>query len=210
MKRKGTGWIVVGVLMLLSALTLTLRHAAESFSAEQSSAEVLEVLLPQVIPEAVPVWEEEPTAVHSPAPEEQEPTVEDAQEQTKSVNGIDYSYLLSIPALDLNLPVCTDWNYQNLQTAPCCYYGSLHSDDLIICAHNYKRHFGGIGTLTSGDDVALIDMNGNVFTYSVADIITLGPHQLDELSCGEDYDLTLFTCTPGGLSRVVVRCVQNR
>ena len=53
-------------------------------------------------------------------------------------------------------------------------------------------------------------MDGNRFAYQVVVRETLEPTAIDEMQSEEDgaWDLTLFTCTIGGQSRVTVRCVQ--
>ena len=48
-------------------------------------------------------------------------------------------------------------------------------------------------------------MDGNVFSYEVTLLEILQPNEADEMESG-DWDLTLFTCTVGGKSRVTVRC----
>ena len=48
-------------------------------------------------------------------------------------------------------------------------------------------------------------MDGNLFTYEMAERETLMPTSVEEMTSG-DWDLTLFTCTVGGQSRVTVRC----
>ena len=49
------------------------------------------------------------------------------------------------------------------------------------------------------------DVDGNVYNYEVAELETLQPAAVDEMKSGE-WDLTLFTCTIGGQTRVTVRC----
>ncbi len=45
------------------------------------------------------------------------------------------------------------------------------------------------------------------YTYTVAKVETLDPSDPDAM-VDPDYDLTLFTCTVGGASRVTVRCLR--
>ena len=78
-------------------------------------------------------------------------------------------------------------------------------NDLILGAHNYDAHFGRLKTLSYGSKVRFTDVDGNVFEYSVADIEILQPEQVDALRDG-NWPLTLYTCTVGGQTRVVVRC----
>ena len=70
--------------------------------------------------------------------------------------------VLTIPVLDLELPVLTDWSYEKLKKAPCHYYGSCHEKDFVIAAHNYNAHFGRLSKLQAGDDVMFTDVSGNM------------------------------------------------
>lgn len=47
---------------------------------------------------------------------------------------------LSIPSLNLELPIMSETDYQKLQMAPCRFYGSAKTDNLIVGAHNYSKH----------------------------------------------------------------------
>lgn len=121
------------------------------------------------------------------------------------IDGEGYIGTLKIPALDLELPVMEEWSYPRLRKAPCRYSGSAYRGDMVIAAHNYKTHFGRLKELRPGDEVTFIDADGNVFRYAVAETETLGGGDVEEMRAG-DWDLTLFTCTYGGKSRVTVRC----
>ena len=50
-------------------------------------------------------------------------------------------------------------------------------------------------------------MDGNVFSYAVSSLETLSPYAISDMTSG-DWDLTLFTCTVGGQSRLAIRCDQ--
>ena len=75
----------------------------------------------------------------------------------------------------------------------------------MIAAHNYSGHFGNINKLVSDDVIRFIDLSGNVYVYQVDELITIDGKNIEEMING-DWDLTLFTCTLGGQSRVTVRC----
>lgn len=132
-------------------------------------------------------------------PEIEMPTIE--------LDGQVYIGRMDIPTLNLSLPVMSDWSYPQLKLSPCRYLGSAYQDDLIIVAHNYKSHFGGLKYLGYGDSVEFVDVDGNVFQYVVADIEQLKPTDVDKLTDG-DWALTLMTCTLGGEYRIAVRCVN--
>ena len=129
----------------------------------------------------------------------------DMEMPTVQLDGYEYIGILRIQALSLELPVMSEWSYSALKIAPCRYAGSAYSGDLVIAAHNYSSHFGQIKRLSSGDELSFTDVNGNVFYYTVAEIETLSPFATEEMT-SSGWDLTLFTCTVGGASRVTVRC----
>lgn len=48
-------------------------------------------------------------------------------------------------------------------------------------------------------------MDGAVWQYAVDTVEILAPTDVEDMT-SNDYDLTLFTCTYGGSSRITVRC----
>ena len=123
----------------------------------------------------------------------------------KSLGDVACIGILEIPALDLELPVISSWSYSSLRLAPCRYSGSAYKGDLVIAAHNYQSHFGGLRTLPEGSEVFFTDAVGNRFSYYVAVTEALPPWSVDDMTSGE-WPLTLFTCTLDSQNRVTVRC----
>ncbi len=183
----GTFLICLGAAMVLVAAALFAWNWQESNAAGELSDEVLPLLV-----EEIRERKDVPADPLSP------------QMSAVLVEGYEYVGFLSLPALGLELPVMADWSEAKLKLSPCRYYGSVNGNDLVICAHNYARHFGRLTELKSGDDVLLTDLDGNVTRYAVVEIQVLGPDQVEDMTSG-DYPLTLFTCTYGGKSRVTVR-----
>ena len=124
---------------------------------------------------------------------------------TIPVDGYASIGILSIPVLELDLPVLTDWSYTKLKKAPCLYYGTCYGSDFVIAAHNYKAHFGRLSELQPGDMVIFTDVNGVVYCYEVVLLETL-PKEATREMITSGFGLSLYTCTPGGGSRVTVRC----
>lgn len=196
MKRKGKGLILTGLLLMAAALLLTGYNLYEQMRAQRSAAQAAALLteqLPQAGEAAVPDYLLTP---------EMEMPVE-------TIDGVDYVGVLRIPALALELPVISQWSYPLLKIAPCRYSGSAYQNDLVLCAHNYASHFGSLKSLHSGDAVTFTDMDGNLFSYQVAELEVLPPQATEEMESG-DWALTLFTCTVGGQSRVTVRCTAQQ
>lgn len=123
----------------------------------------------------------------------------------KSLGDVVCIGILEIPALNLELPVISSWSYSSLRLAPCRYSGSAYKGDLVIAAHNYQSHFGGLRTLPEGSEVFFTDAVGNRFSYYVAVTEALTPWSVDDMTSGE-WPLTLFTCTLDSQNRVTVRC----
>ena len=128
---------------------------------------------------------------------------------TVEVDGHMYVGFLEIPAIKRTLPVMDTWSYPNLKIAPCRFVGTVYAHDMIVCAHNYDRHFGQIKTLKEGDKVSFTDVYGDRFESEVTEVIILQPTDVEEMKEPVDWDLTLFTCTLGGATRVTVRCVMT-
>ena len=128
---------------------------------------------------------------------------------TVEVDGHMYVGYLEIPAISRVLPVMDTWSYPSLKIAPCRFVGTVYAHDMIVCAHNYDRHFGQIKTLQEGDKVSFTDVYGDRFEYEVSEVTILQPTDVDEMKDPVDWDLTLFTCTIGGATRVTVRCVMT-
>ena len=149
--------------------------------------------------------------LHAPSqPEAEEPETRDPQREMPEVeiDGAAYIGTLELPALSLSLPVLSQWSYAGLRQAPCRYKGSAYLDNLIIAAHNYPAHFGRLKELWAGDAVIFTDAEGTAYAYTVTETETLDGAAVRDMEAG-DWDLTLFTCTPGGKSRVTVRCVRS-
>lgn len=127
------------------------------------------------------------------------------QMPTVKVDGYDCIGVLKIPVFDLELPVLTEWSYAKLKSAPCLYYGTYYEKNFVIAAHNYKSHFGKLSELQSGDMVLFTNVNGETYRYEVVLLETLPKEATNEMITG-GFDLSLYTCTIGGASRVTVRC----
>ncbi len=126
----------------------------------------------------------------------------------REIDGIGYVGTVRIPALELELPVISEWSYPHLRVAPCRYEGSAYLDHLVIAGHNYESHFGALWTLCPGDTVVFTDMDGNEFRYEIVVMETLLPADVEEMT-SDEYDLTLFTCTVSWAERVTVRCERT-
>lgn len=210
MKRKvfGTACAVLGILLVTASLAaigyILWNEELSGIHAQQA----MEQLLQQLPEETVPAT---PDTAGTPVmlPDAAEPPVDPAFRPMPEVmiDGVPYIGYLNIPALKLELPVIGESNEDNLEIAPCRFYGAVYNKNFVIGGHRYRRHFRKLSTLGYGEHLTFTDMEGNVYTYEVAEYEVLEPNQAEYL-CSGDWDLSLFTCTPGGLTRVVLRCLR--
>ena len=184
--------MTTGVVLIVSALLLLFYNFKEDDAAGSSAEIAVENLL-----------EEIPSS-----PLENPETDAEAAEEIE-IDGYRYIGVLTIPALHLELPILSGWNYEYLKIAPCRYYGSAQTDDLVIAAHNYRSHFGRLSQLNAGDAVFFKDANGVVHRYAVVSKEIIQPTDVETM-LNKENDLTLFTCTYRGSSRMTVRCERVR
>ena len=201
--KTGIVLILVGLILIGSAVGLYLHNRG----LEDEAAQAVDQVTPQIL-DAIDEGREETAKGPDPnLPQfivNQEPDP-NREMPTSHVDGHDYIGCLTIPSLGLDLPIMSGWSYPKLRIAPCRFEGSLYLDDLVLMAHNYDRHFGRIKNLRSGDIITFTDMEGTTVEYEVIALEVLEPTAVEEMTAGE-FDLTLFTCTYGGQSRVTVRC----
>ncbi len=198
----------MGTALLLSALFLVIHNVLEDRNSGEQAVKILNELKDEIQEYTEPVTTMPIAENYDLFAEYEEPTAPEME--TVEIDGNVYIGYISIPAIDIELPVLQNWSYPNLKIAPCRYVGNIYENDLIICAHNYTTHFGKIGNLHTDDEIILTDVSGKEWHYSVVNIEQLPGTAVEDIKFGnaDDWDLTLFTCTLGGQSRVTVRAVR--
>lgn len=196
-RRIGIGCVFLGIVCLLLSAGFVVYNQIEAQSAEESSKTMLQDVQKKI---------------QQNVRKETEPAVTDsadipAETIVLEVDGYACIGILSIPVLEIELPVLDQWSYEKLRKAPCQYFGSCYDTDFVIAAHNYPSHFGRLSELQPGDLVVFTDTEGTVHGYEVVLRETLPPTATEEMITS-GFDLSLYTCTPGGGSRVTVRCIR--
>ena len=195
----------MGTALLLSALFLVIHNVTEDKKSGEEAEKILSELKDEIPEYTEPVTTMPTAENYDLFAEYEEPTTPEME--TVEIDGNVYIGYIAIPEIDIELPVLQNWSYPNLKIAPCRYVGNIYENDLIICAHNYTTHFGKIGNLHTDDEIILTDVSGKEWHYSVVNIEQLPGTAVEDIKFGnaDDWDLTLFTCTLGGQSRVTVR-----
>ena len=186
MNKIGAFLVCVGTLLILSSICLLMYFKFEDNYAGKKSKQILDEI---------------------------KIDLDNFKEESISSSDIKYKYysgyeavgIISIPTLNLELPVLASWNYDKLKVAPSIYYGSLNKKGLIICGHNYESHFKYLPNLNMGDYIIITDLNNEKYYYKVESKKVLDPTSINEVM-NTDYDLILFTCVKDGYARYAVYC----
>ena len=195
--------ILAGFALIAGALALVVSNEQEDLAAESYVSEIVPILREEIT-RTRQTASAEPTMPQENVPESLLKP-EDLIMTEKIINGYAYIGYLSIPDLNLELPIMSGWDSRRLQISPCRFTGTLRGEDLVIMAHNYNSHFGRLSKLTEGAQIIFTDMDGNVWHYGVAAMDILPAEAVEEMTAGE-YDLTLFTCASNRTQRITVRC----
>lgn len=193
MNKIGKKLIILGIFLIITASSIIIYNQYEEYNAGIKSKEVLNVLKTNYNENNLEIINTE------------EITNNIKEMETTTIDGYDYIGTITIPTINIELPIMSEYDYNRLNIAPCRYYGSIYTNDLIICAHSYKTHFQNIINLEQNDKVIFTDVNGKTYIYEVLEIEILNPKEISKM-INNEFDLTLYTCTPDGLNRITVRC----
>ncbi len=198
----GLAFIIPGAVLLFAAVSLVLWNNYESSKAGKAAESVLSQMLDKM-PETVKSTDAEAKKIEEYLSED------DTYVPTIEVDGNLYIGVIYIPSIETELPVMKDWSYGNLSISPCRYYGSVRRKNLIIAAHNYTSFFDKINKLNTGDEIIFVTADGVSYEYEVtqSELIDGGNSYFMRHNGEDEWDLTLFTCTWSGYSRVTVRAV---
>lgn len=186
--------ILLGLSMILTSAYFFSQYEQEAEKAGENAQQLLAALTEEI-------EQNQEQNLYDTAVQEQST----GQMLQTSLQGYDLVGIIRVPSVGVELPVLNNWSYNLLKLSPCRYSGSIEGQDLILMGHNYKKHFAPLRQVSPGDRVEFLDAGGTAHAYAVSVTEVLTPTQLDELTASE-HALTIFTCTPGGYGRFVVRC----
>lgn len=222
MRRFGTLLTAIGLLLMAGGLGLVIYNMWDNNRAGDAS----DAILKQIEEEQADMGVSNAPASPSRSDKDVDDRVTDKDAwrygQTMPVtlvDGFQYIGILEIPSLGIRLPVMDTWDYDRLRISPCLYSGSYYTDDMVICGHNYQRHFSPIKGVDIDADVYFITADKVIYHYTVSNRETVQPTSVEQMIRNmnnrdpedgdmEDWDLTLFTCNTGGQTRCAVRCIR--
>lgn len=188
---KGKILVIIGVFLILISLTMTVYNKYEDLKAGKDANETLNIIKDEITSQKHVV--------------DTLPTDEVREMKTININGDEFIGTITIPSINLELPVLSKFSNSNLKKAPCRYYGNLFTNDLIICAHAYETFFANLNKLKQNDLIIFTDVDGNIYTYEVLEVEVLKETDVEKM-VNNEFDLTLYTCTYDNTGRVTVRC----
>lgn len=189
-QKLGAILVAVGLALVLCSLSIHLLQEQEEELAGQTAELLLEQLKnPVILP---------PEAPENTAPQ-QDPIL-------PTVTYMDFEMIgsIRIPSLGMQLPVLNEWTDESLKAAPCRYQGSIDEGNMIIMGHNYRKHFRPLHDVKEGAEVIFENVLGKQYKFRVAEIEYL--HRTQGEALPSKYPLSVFTCTSGGLDRIILRC----
>ncbi|MBR3679657.1 MAG: sortase [Oscillospiraceae bacterium] len=207
MKNKGLIMILLGTVLLLAAVSLVIYNISEDRNGGKYAQSALTIMLEEM-PETRYATTTATTAYSEDLFAEYETTTTTTiADDVVMIEDRPYIGMIEVPSQQIQLPVLQDWNKEFLQYAPCRYSGSPKTNSLVLAGHNYTKHFGKLFSVNVGDPIYFTDVNGLVYQYAVTYVEVLEGGDIEGM-LDQDmsrWDLTLFTCTLSGQSRMTVR-----
>lgn len=211
-KTHGLCCILLGAALLIAALSLVLYNMNENKKGGEAAESILnelKIALPETtLPTTTTTIENDLFAEYAKYDTTTTPVIE---ETTTYIGDYSYIGIISVPSLEIELPVMTEWSYPQLNISPCRYKGTVADGNIIIAAHNYYTHFGRLRELSGGEEIIFTDASGYPHYYEVSEITEINGRDIEAMDFGsaDNWDLTLFTCTLSGQSRITVRAVET-
>jgi len=129
----------------------------------------------------------------------------DARMPVLQLEGEDFSGLIEVPAFGVALPLGSSWNSHKLNSYPCCFWGSVYDNSLIVGGSGQKDQFAFCRSLDLGDKIRITDMTGVQFSYEVTRIDRRKHADMETFLESEGH-LTLFAKDEQSLDYIIVRC----
>lgn len=137
------------------------------------------------------------------------------QNMPESIDGYKVVGKLEIPKIKLSTYILGDTSKDSLNKSVTKLTGPEINGEGNFCitGHNYNngRMFGKLKQVEIGDEIILTDTYDRSVTYTVNNISTVMPKEIEVLSqnTSGEREVTLITCTTGALKRIIVKAVEQ-
>ena len=120
-----------------------------------------------------------------------------------SVDKTDFVGVLEMPQYESALPVAADWG--RLTKHPCRFNGSIYDGTMQIGATSQKGQYDFYREISVGDTIIFTDVEGNRYTYTVANL-QYESHANQTTLNREESALTLFIKNVYAFEYLIVFC----
>ena len=189
--------ICTGVLLLVAAVSIYGYYEWTNAQATRQATELLQGLTQKPDKSSPPTKAQNTTDIAA------QHTAFDTEPSTDTTISFDDTGILTMPSIDITLPVLPECNDSNLKRSV-CLYDKPTDGQWIIAGHSYDGHFGKIPQLRPGDTVTW-EIGGYVRDLQVQETVEIRSDDFETLYDGT-WTLTLFTCNYNGNRRILVRC----
>lgn len=148
--------------------------------------------------------------IRSLVPEPQDAPLEERRDNTMaelSLEGKSFVGLLEMPKWGSVLPVGADWG--KASRYPCRLSGSVYDGTLQIGTTSQTGQYDFYREISVGDEVTFTDLEGNRFSFRVADI-RYEQHADQSALQQKDAALTLFVKNVYSFEYILIFCDSNR
>lgn len=187
-RRRGPVCIIIGLSLIVGVITVQLMD----YYNEKALLSTMEQLL------------QEETKVPSGETIQELPVTEAPAIQEE--NGPETEQLLGvvkIPCIELETPLVEGTDKKSLRSAVGHMEGTAmpgeETGNCVIAGHrNYSfgRFFNRLDEMEIEDEIEIVMVSGEVYTYRVDSIAVVGPEDMSVLSPDKEPSVTLITCTP--------------
>lgn len=119
---------------------------------------------------------------------------------------------LEIPKLNIDKYILKESTSKALKASVTKLYGPEINEigNFCIAGHNYNTMLKELKNLEKKDKIILTDVFGDSVCYEVYDNYQSSPKDISCLNqnTGGEKEVTLITCTPGAINRVIVKAVE--
>ena len=198
--RAGTIMIIIGMVLIAACIGLFVWNLLDAERAREDMDERLNLVIG-----AIEERLKNPGESSDPGESSTSVSADQKNMPVVKLDGYEYIGYLTVPSVELRIPVMNTCDDRSLRVAGGRYYGSLETDDLVIAAHNYKNGAGKLDRVKLGDEVIFTNMNGKEYHYKVGELEIVQPEQVHEM-VESRWELSIYTCTYLGTERFTVRC----
>ena len=138
----------------------------------------------------------------------------ESQDAVEAFSNIDFSEITEESKEQLEYNIDPESAKEPMKISVIKYWGEKVNDygNLSLAGHNNKSGtmFGKTKKLSEGDIVELSDLEGKTIQYSIYNIFTTSPNDVNILLPRDEHvrEVTLITCTNGNKQRLILKAQE--